>query len=313
VGDVLLLDPGDRVTIELQGGDRQAFLHNLCTNEIRRLRPGEGCEAFLTNIKGRIVGHILVFAEETSLWIDTVPGCETAVAAHLERYHITEDVEIRPRTAELAAFLVTGGRASDWLSDLTGAVPAVLGAHQRTSIVGCEVMLRRVPLTPDPSFELVVSRAALSTLHRLLQERGAEWATAETWTALRIEAGFPLYGVDITEDCIAQEAGRTGQAISFTKGCYLGQEPIARLDALGHVNRELRRLRLADGPLPAAGALVLSAEQAEVGRISSVAMSRDGRTPVALAMLKSAVTAPGTEVSVSLGDCGTRTPARVEW
>jgi hypothetical protein len=130
-------------------------------------------------------------------------------------------------------------------------------------------------------------------------------AGAAVFEALRIEAGFPRYGVDITDDNIAQEAGRTRQAISFTKGCYLGQEPIARLDAMGHVNRELRGVRLADGPVPLPMSAVFDEGGGQqVGTITSAALSYADNKPVALAMLKTHATRPGTNVQVRLGESG---------
>ena len=128
-------------------------------------------------------------------------------------------------------------------------------------------------------------------------------AGGAVFEALRIEAGFPLYGVDISEDNIAQEAGRTKQAISFTKGCYLGQEPIARLDAMGHVNRELRGMRLAEGPVPRGQTPVFDESGAQqVGTITSAAMSYADNKPVALAMLRAQATRPGTSVRVRHAD-----------
>jgi folate-binding protein YgfZ len=133
------------------------------------------------------------------------------------------------------------------------------------------------------------------------------------WTALRIEAGLPIYGVDLTDDNLAQEAGRTGTAISFTKGCYLGQEPIARLDAMGHVNRELRSLRLSTSDVPLQGAAVFSdaAGAAPVGTATASAFSFGTNCAVALALLRSSVSAPGTQIFVETGI--STVPATVFW
>jgi folate-binding protein YgfZ len=121
--------------------------------------------------------------------------------------------------------------------------------------------------------------------------------------ALRIEAGMPLYGIDISEDNLAQEVGRTKQAISFTKGCYLGQEPIARIDALGHVNRELCGLKLSTGSAPPPGRAVNSEDGSkEIGSITSSVLSPLDNTPFALAYLKSQYLTPGTRVSIPIDD-----------
>ncbi|MAG94059.1 MAG: hypothetical protein CMJ48_09950 [Planctomycetaceae bacterium] len=103
-----LFDLTGRTQIEITGNDRQTFLHNFCTNDVKSLAPGSVCEAFVTNIKGRVLGHVCVFAGETSLWLDTVPGQDDALTAHLDRYVITEDVQLTPRTDALTVLMVSG-------------------------------------------------------------------------------------------------------------------------------------------------------------------------------------------------------------
>jgi hypothetical protein len=136
----------------------------------------------------------------------------------------------------------------------------------------------------------------------MLKGAGAIPAGAAAFEALRIEAGFPVYGVDITDANLAQEVNRTVQAISFAKGCYLGQEPIARIDAMGHVNQQLRGVRLSAGPAPAAGAEVLTAdaEPRKIGQVTSAAISYPSNQPVALAYLKRNFDSPGLQVGVAL-------------
>jgi folate-binding protein YgfZ len=130
---------------------------------------------------------------------------------------------------------------------------------------------------------------------------------------LRIEAGLPIYGVDLTDENLAQEAARTGDVISFTKGCYLGQEPIARIDAMGHVNRELRSLRISGDSIPSPGARVFSdaAGSAAAGTVTSAAFSFGSNSPVAMALLRSSAAKPGTPVFVEVD--GSLTPATVFW
>lgn len=310
-----LFDLSDRATLELRGGDRLSFLHNFCTNDIKKLRPGEGCEAFLTNIKGRIVGHILVFAEEEALWLDSVPGSGPAVAAHLDKYLISEDVQITDRTSERGALFVAGPAAAARLNSLLDAGIDDLPPYgsRRVTCGRLDVTVRRVDFTPHPGYALVAPRGALPELWDKLASAGTPPAGAAVFEALRIEAGFPRYGVDITDDNIAQEAGRTRQAISFTKGCYLGQEPIARLDAMGHVNRELRGLRLADGPVPPPQSPIFDESGAQqIGTITSAALSYADGKPVALALLRTQATRPGTRVRVRLAD-GSESEGTVFW
>ena len=309
-----LFDLSDRVSIELRGKDRQAFLHNFCTNDIKRLNSGDGCEAFLTNIKGRIVGHIIVFAAADALWLDGVPGSETFLSSHLDKYVISEDVQVLNRTTDVGMVYVAGPDAAARLGPLllSSVDELSLCGSRIDSCAAVEVQVRRFDFTRAPGFELLAPRDRLADLWGALSAAITPAGSA-VFEALRIEAGFPLYGVDISEDNIAQEAGRTKQAISFTKGCYLGQEPIARLDAMGHVNRELRGVRLAEGPAPPGQTPVFEGTGAQqVGTITSAAMSPADGNPVALAMLRTQATRAGTGVRVHHAD-GTEQAGTVFW
>ena len=309
-----LFDLSDRTQIELAGGDRVKFLHNFCTNDVNRLRPGEGCEAFVTNVKGRILGHIFVFLAPESIWIDTIPSAEQSLLEHFDRYIITDDVELRGRTDDYAELLVSGPQANAELTK-RGLDVGALGRCEHTLIGLPEVSVavRRVDWLGQPGYLLSVLRNRLSDLWNRLVESDLPPAGRTVFEALRIEAGLPWYGIDISEQNIAQEAGRTGRAISFTKGCYLGQEPIARLDAMGHTNRELRGLRLSAGPPPEPGSAVLSADdRQEIGRITSAALVPTTNLPVALALLRSGFLEPGTAVHVASA-AGATTPATVFW
>lgn len=299
-----LFDLSDRSQIEVTGGDRVTFLHNFCTNDVKKLQAGEGGEAFVTNVKGRILAHVFVFATDQALWIETVANAEETLLAHLDRYLITEDVELHGRTAELGELFVSGKQASQALNNNGIDVPD-LGPYGHTSAQPGEfpVVVRRVDLLGAPGYLVSVARAYVATLWEQLHEAGAQPAGSAAFHPLRIEAGMPLYGVDLSEDNLAQEAARNSQAISFTKGCYLGQEPIARIDALGHVNRELRGLQLSSGKPPEPGAPVFTGDDSqEIGHVTSSALSYSDDRPVALALLRSNWTAPGTEVTVKCGD-----------
>ncbi len=235
-GAALFSLPG-RTQIEISGADRASFLHNFCTNHIKGLSTGQGCEAFVTSIKGRILFHVLVFAAADSLWIETEPGQGPDLIAHLERYIITEDVQLADRTGELGQLYFSGSGAEGLLSQTLATPWTLLPNPSQTLLAG--VLVRKFSFGSAPGFSLVVPHTALDEWRLKLIAAGAVEAPNELFEALRIEAGFPKHGVDLTEDHLAQEANRTKLAISFTKGCYLGQEPIARIDALGHVNRSL--------------------------------------------------------------------------
>ncbi len=298
---VTVFDLSDRTQIELTGADRAKFLHGFCTNDIKRLTPGQGCEAFLTNIKGRVVGHIFVFATETSLWLDTVSGQGEAIISHLDRYLIREDVQFVSHSGRGELF-VTGPHAAQLLM-LDESLPPY-GRIARESF-GQPFDIRRVDFFGAPGFLISLPLAALEAMRSSLLAVGCVAGASELFESLRIAAGFPRYGIDITDENLAQEAARTPQCISFTKGCYLGQEPIARLDAMGHTNRELRRLHFTPGTRPHPGMKLLAAETTdEAGVLTSVAplLTATGETP-ALGYLKTKFGKPGTRVrAVATGE-----------
>lgn len=257
------VDVSDRTKLELRGADRAKFLHSFCTNDIKRLQPGESCEAFVCNVKGHVLAHIQVRCRDDALWLDTVPGQGERLAAHLDRYLIREDVQITDRTADLAAFIVTDEKADGF----------------------------RIGIAPS---------ARVQWLEKGSQPQGIP-CSHKILEIVRVEQGYPWYGVDISEDNLPQEVSRNRQAISFTKGCYLGQETVARIDALGHVNKTLRQVAFAGQTVPAAG-LELSSGDKVVGHVTSAVWSPKHKASLALAYVRRGSNDPGTKLSSSAGD-----------
>ena len=297
-----VIDVSDRAQIEMRGKDARAFLHNFCTNDIKGLAAGNGCEAFVTNVKGRILAHVFVFTGDTSVWIEAGPGEEAKLLTHLDRFLFSEDVQMRGRTDEYGELLLTGPASAERLS-LLGVSAHALEPLQHAWYPrdGVGLFVRRADLLGHCGFLLSAERGNLIALWRELVSAGIRPCGAEAFHACRIEAGFPLYGLDLSEDSLAQEAARTERAISFTKGCYLGQEPIARIDALGHVNRQLCRMRLDATTAPEAGDVVLADDQQQVGAITSSARVPGEPHSVALAYLRTGCSKPGTPLMVGTG------------
>ncbi|QDT50317.1 Aminomethyltransferase [Symmachiella dynata] len=308
-----VVDFSQRCHFELTGSDRVNFLQNFCTNDLLPLQPGQGCEAFLTSLKGKVLAHLFVFVDENRLCIEAAAGTADVIAAHLDKYLIAEDVEIHPRSDEWGEFLLTGPDCAHRLSGLGIAVEDLLPyGHRAVDIDGIPLTIRRVNWTSQPGFSLVMARSELAAIWSRLIDGGIRPVGSQAFHALRIEACMPWDRVDITDDNLAQEVARTDQAISFSKGCYLGQEPIARIDALGHVNRELRGLRLTAGPVPPIGTPILGKEGGNaIGEITSAALSYRNDLPVALAYLRRNHVQPGGTVLVEQSD--EPIPATVFW
>ncbi|MDB5391314.1 MAG: folate-binding protein YgfZ [Planctomycetaceae bacterium] len=302
--ETALFDLTGRTQLELTGADRQKFLHSFCTNEIRNLKPGQSCEAFVTTIQGKVFGHIYVFAEENSLWIDSVAGWEDRLYAHLDKYLISEKVQFHRRSAEFTDFYVSGPQSAVRLDQL--ALPATgleLHRHTRSQLEGIPISIRRVDWLKELGFLLQVPTSQAAAAWKSFTDSVLKPAGHEAFEGLRILAMLPHYGIDITEDNLAQEVARTDRAISFNKGCYLGQEPIARIDSMGHVNQELRGLRLDSGPLPSHLAKVLMpGEVREAGIVTSSAWDYSQNTPVALAVLKRNYMSAGKRLHVLVSE-----------
>lgn len=291
-----IADLADRTQLELSGADRAIFLHNFCTSDIRKLQVGAGCETFITDAKGGILGFVLVFCTPETLVLETVPGQADKLAAHLDRYIIREKVEIHDRSQQWAELLAAGPEATELLARAgASSIPAELYGHNQVTMVGSTVWLRRVDIAGPDSFLLSFARENLSTLKEGLLSLGGTSCDAAAVEAARIESGFPLYGQDIHERNLPQELDRDPRAISFTKGCYLGQETVARIDALGHVNKTLVGITFSGSEVPPSST-ELCVGEATVGQVTSAAFSPRLNAPLALAYVKRGPNSPGTKL-----------------
>ena len=309
-----MIDLSGWTQIEITGNDRVKFLHNFCTNDIRGLAEGAGCEAFITSVQGKVLAHVFVAARESALSLLSVPGCAERIITHLSRYQISEDVTCDDLTARRGLLLVAGPGAAETLANAGCEVQALAhGKHREFSFGSSSLTIFRSDFLGLPCYLVSCAVEEVPGWRDKFQGQGAMPAGTAAFDALRIEAGFPLYGVDISDANLAQEVNRTAQAINFAKGCYLGQEPIARIDAMGHVNQQLRGIRLSTGPVRAAGADVLTAdaEPRKIGHITSAAFSYATNQPVALGYLKRNFDTPGLEVSVAVA--GATIPGEVFW
>lgn len=258
--------------VELSGKDRAKFLHNMCTNDIQRLLPGELCEAFCTDVKGKILAHVLVIAEEEQLTLLTVPEQTERLIAHLDRYIIREDVTLHAGQPN-SGWCIEVGNSANFTSD-------------DSLVIECDLLW--------PGARLIRRSADRPTT-----------ATVETtspaWTALRVESALPMYGVDFDHAHLPQEINRDSRAISFTKGCYLGQETVARIDALGRVNKTLELLRFCGDQVPPHGAKLLSNES-EVGSVTTACWSPQFNAPLALGFIRRGSSEVGSKLSSDYGD-----------
>ncbi len=299
---VAFFDLSDRTQIEVTGSDRARILHSFTSNDIKRLKPGQGCETFLTSLKGKVVAHFFAFCGETSFWLDGTPGQEETITNHLKKYVLIDDVQIHPSGTTRGELFVTGPLAASLLQS-EGSFE--LGQHLQRETDQQSLNIRRVDLLGAPGFLLSLPADQVEGVKRGLAVVGVDEGSRELFELLRIEAGYPQYGGDITEENLAQEVARTKQCISFNKGCYLGQETIARLDAVGHTNRELRRLHFDSPIVPVRGTPIFDHEGLhELGSVTSAAANLGKSTAgnadavVALGYIKHAACLPDHLISV---------------
>jgi len=302
-------DASRRTQIAVSGEDRAAFLHNMCTNEIRKLPVCAGCETFLTNAQGRILAYGHVFCEPDRLILETVPGQAAAIIEHLDRYIIREKVELADLTEERAELLLGGPKAGSLIQSLVEQdVPPTNLAHRQVEISGSLVNVRCVELIGRGSYLLDCPAGGVAELWRTLCSAGATPCGELAADAARIATAVPAYGRDITDKNLPQEIGRNRQAISFTKGCYIGQETVARIDALGHVNRLLVKLQFAGKEVPRPGD-PLTTGGAEVGQVTSAAFCHRLQAAIALAYVRRGQDAAGTLLQSAAGDATVQPPA----
>jgi folate-binding protein YgfZ len=301
-----LFDRSSCGKVEVSGKDAPSFLHNLCSNDIVNMPLGAGCEAFFCTIRAKVVAYVFIYhvrlaGGQDAFWIDTVPGGNEKLVAHLNRYIIAEQVEVADRTAEFAQFHLAGPNAKAVLARALADDVPDLEQHQhmeRTFGVSVHSNIRRNDVLGVPGFDIVCLKPLAGGLTRMLTDSGAKLAGPEAYELLRIEAGMPEYGKDIDEDRFAFDVGRTAQAISYNKGCYLGQEPIVMArDRAGHAPRTLLGLELAgNAPAPPRAKVFHAGE--EVGFVTSSVNSPKMARAIALAYLRYGHQTPGTVMEV---------------
>lgn len=304
-----VFDQSDRGKVELTGPDAPNFVHNLCTNDVANLPLGGGVEAFFTTAKAKVVAHALIYhvriaGGRDALWLDVARGQATRLIEHLDHFLISEQVEFADRTADFAQFHLAGPMAKAVLEKALGEPVPDLGPLQhmeRTFGNNATCHIRRHDPLGLPGYDVVCLRSRGTDVRQRLIDSGAASADPEAFEVLRIEAGTPEFGKDIDENRFAVEVGRT-DAISYAKGCYLGQEPIVMArDRAGHVNRALRGLKFQEGA-PASGTELFAAGKA-VGLVTSVAVSpRLG--PIGIGYLRRGQETPGTIIEVSSAGSG---------
>jgi len=286
-----LVDRAGRGRLALTGSERREFLHGQITQDIEGLEPGHGAYAALLTHKGKMLSDLRVL----DLGDELLLSCERAGLQELfnmiRRYKLGSDVEVHKRTLEMGELSLIGPDARK----VAGADELGPAEHDnvRTQIGGHRVVL----VATDVGVDVFCDAGATEGVRGALLAAGATEVSEAAAELVRVETGRPRYGVDLDENVIPQEAGLNERAVSFTKGCYVGQETVARLFYRGKPNRHLRGLRLS---APVGPGTPLRLGEKEVGRLTSVAVS-PSHGPIGLALVRRQAE-PGSTVAAGDGD-----------
>ena len=299
------IDRSDRGRIVVTGADRASYLQGLLTNDVVALKSGQGCYAAYLTPHGRMIADVYVYELGDLMLITTVRTVKDTLLAKFEQFIFSEDVQLGDVTDTFSQTAVVGlGAAAIVASLLEDTAEATLRAlpehgNVRGRFESAPAIITRVTDTGEPGFDIVVERHKLDALRQALSAKNVITLDDATADALRIEAGVPEFGRDMDEDTIPLEAGIEQRAISFTKGCYVGQEVIIRVLHRGHgrVARKLVGLTI-EGSVPPPAESAVTAHGEPIGRVTSSILSPALGTAIALGYVQRDHAAPGTAVMI---------------
>ena len=297
-----IVDRSDHGVLEVTGRDRATFLHALVSNEVKALAPGQGCAATLLDIHGKVQLVLFLWVLDDKILIVTPPGTAGAAMDGFDKYLFSEKAYFRDASGELALLMLAGAGASAPAERLAGVRPAETAwSSARGKVDGVEVVLvRGGGETGGDEVWIAAPAADKDRVWQAALAGGARPIGGEAVETLRIEAGTPRFGVDVDATVLLPEIP-FDNLLSYSKGCYPGQEVVVRIRDRGHVNRMLRGLVVDGDALPARGAEV-SAGGAVIGHVTSAARSPGLGRVIALAFVRRQHAPAGTPVTVRAGE-----------
>ena len=293
---------GFRALIAATGGDRVAFLQGMLANDVAALTAGQGAYAAYLNQQGKVVADLRVYLQPERLLMDVLAAHAGALTAALERFLVADDVELA-RVEDRPPLVALMGPASPTTLErvLATSLPTWKALeHHETGYRGESLLVIAVSEIDGQGYLLCARSELAAPLFEDLCAAGAAPVGAEALNVLRVESAVPWYGVDMDEEVLVMEVG-LDRAVSFSKGCYLGQEVVERIAARGHVNRRLAGLLVEGTDVPEAGAL-LRTDGRDAGRLTSAVWSPALGRVIALAYVHRSCLDPGTAVVVQAGD-----------
>ncbi len=297
-----LLDQSFRDRVRVAGRDRIEFLNGMVTNDVARLKAGQGVYTAAVNVKGKMLADGRIYCLADSLLLDLEPGVAATLVPHLDRYIIAADVVLQVVNATTAMLSLYGPRAAAVVDALLGPPPPTEQEFARVPFGTDAVLVSRNDVTGGPGYDLIVSSDDADELWRRLLDAGRSHGIRpvghDALEVARIEAGIPRFGVDLDEHYFPMEARLENRAISFTKGCYLGQEVIARGSTLGRMNRLLVGLELDGAAVPPHGAEIVQ-DGVRLGVVTGACFSPARAKVIALGYVRTEASRAGTVIAVA--------------
>lgn len=289
-----------RTRIRLTGEDRSRFLNGQMTCDLRRPEAGTGVYGFFTSAKGRVESDAVALFGEDRIDLELPTGTAEAIAERLRKYIIVDRVEVSAR-AEEAGLLFAGPQAHRWVEADGGVLPQEAWQHAAGHCRGRSGHVVREGGLGAEAYSFWLPKQEAADLFAELKKEGSRPVTGDALEALRLEDGLPRFGDDFGPENLPQETG-LDFAVSYQKGCYLGQEVVARLHYRGQVSRQLRRLVAVDKgqAVPAAGTNLLF-EERSAGLVTSATWSPRQERPIAFALIQRRAFEPGTVVEAEDG------------
>ena len=297
-----LLDLSNRAVLQISGPDRLSYLQGMLSNDLRPLVDGQGLYAAFLTQQGKVLGDCRVLCTENAFILDLWEPIKDKIIQHLNRYLVADEVEISDRLDGRGIFSLQGPRSGTLLATVVGGerLPEDPMSHSMTSIEGVAARIIRQSHTGEDGFDVIVSSSEMEKVARSIAAAGDEysvqWVGEEAAEVLRIEAGIPRYNLDFTEEHLILETGLE-HAVSYQKGCYLGQEVVERIRSRGHVNKRLSGLIL-DGEKPAAFGSRIVSDERDVGSTTSSVYSPALERAIALGYIHRDHRAAGTRLTL---------------
>jgi tRNA-modifying protein YgfZ len=299
------VDRSDRGRLVVSGADRASYLQGLLTNDVVALKAGQGCYSAYLTAQGRMIADLYVYELGDLILLTMAGRVKDVVVAKLDQFIFSEDVQLGDVTATFAQVAIVGPDAATAVAAIVRGVTAEtlrdLAEHGnlRAEWIGGAAIVTRVTDAGEPGYDLYVERAQAGVLQAALAAADVAELDESTAEAVRIEGGVPLFGRDMDEETIPLEAGIESRAISFSKGCYVGQEVVIRVLHRGHgrVARKLVGLLLSGRQPPRPGAVIRSGDR-EIGEVTSSTQSPALNRPIALGYVRREFLEPGTKVTI---------------